>query len=85
MALMTWTKRWPTEPGLYLFFGDYKDRNFKPRLKLCCVHPISNGVMLTADGAFLFRSEQVGIFKKFEEPEPDWPEELTPEEAITSP
>jgi len=68
-----WTGEWPTEPGLYLFYGDYHDQRgafaeFKPRLKLCEVWatgPDHSGRTLVASGHFLYDSEQTGIFRRF--------------------
>lgn len=69
-----WTLEWPTEPGLYLFYGDYTKvpgGEFKPQLKLCQANAVPNGVILVAGGHFLYKSEQAGAFRPFSADIPD--------------
>ncbi len=63
-----WTLTWPTEPGSYLFYGDYKGKDFKPRMQFCHVWD-NKGRTIVADGNFLF-TDQAGAFKRLEVPEP---------------
>lgn len=85
----TWTPDWPSEPGLYLFYGDYGKPgrpSFKPRLKLCRAEWVGGSdtgvrsLMLIADGAFLYRAEQSGLFRRFEAEPPPWPSGLSAED-----
>lgn len=66
----TWTLTWPTEPGLYLFYGGHKDKPFRPRIQLC---EVWNNKVRTrvASGQVLYESEQVGVFKPFIAESPD--------------
>lgn len=60
-----WSTEWPTEPGNYLFYGNYKGQ--EPELKLCHVSKaggdLNPHIARIADGAFLYEGEQEGVFK----------------------
>jgi hypothetical protein len=83
-----WSLEWPTEPGLYLFYGDYN--GLPPKFKLCEVMVNDEGKVVgrVADGQFLYESEQVGAFRPFDEKPPPLdhmlrianPPEVTPEQ-----
>jgi hypothetical protein len=66
-----WTTEWPTERGLYLFYGNHKGE--APKFKLCEVWVNDEGEVngRVADGQFLYESEQVGVFRPFDEKPPD--------------
>ncbi len=64
-----WTEEWPTEPGTYLFYGQYTGIIHSPTLSLCHAQIAGTGegthLMLSAGASFLFPSEQYGMFAKF--------------------
>lgn len=72
-----WSNKWPTEPGTYLFFGDFKsvhDENIKPEFYLVNARFSGNGhLIFTSGGLFIWKTEVVGIWKPFTETEPNWP------------
>lgn len=71
---MTWTKTWPTEPGEYLFYGDWHPRmNMpkNPRFFLVRVRRSSNGISYVGDGRFFYSKEMLGVFKRFDESVPE--------------
>lgn len=64
---LEWTEEWPTEPGTYLFYGNYHGTKAKPHLEICKANESMNGVLtLTAGAAFLYSSEQYGMFARLE-------------------
>lgn len=70
---LAWTEEWPTEPGTYLYYGDYGKSNhedYKPRLQLCTAKlagpPDKRCLTLVASGCFLYKSEQTGMFARIE-------------------
>ncbi len=68
-----WTLEWPTEPGYYLFYGDYivsSGDEYKPRIKLCEVWSNKDRTRV-ANGQFLYKSEQAGAFKPLAIDAPD--------------
>ena len=48
-----WSYEWPTEPGLYLFYGDFRKesslRKPSPRLAICKVSLAANGIVSEYD------------------------------------
>ena len=72
------TDEWPTEPGLYLFYGGCKDKvpaDWKPKVQLCRVSGNKHGQIFRGGGGhFLYPEEQGGVFKKLEvtTPELSW-------------
>jgi len=72
-----WTKKWPTKPGLYWFYGwpwgRTKDVSFKPidpELLSVRIMQVSNGVVYVIKGTFWYKSEgAIGMFCKAELPE----------------
>jgi len=54
-----WTTEWPTEPGMYWFYGYRygKDNDEKPEMQLLEVSKIANGFMYIAEGNFMYKSE----------------------------
>jgi len=64
-----WTLEWPTEPGFYLFYGDYKGHGFKPTVQFCEVWDNKDRTAVMS-GQFLYRS-QVGAFKRLIVEPPD--------------
>lgn len=78
--LSDWSEEWPTEPGLYLFYGDYGNptkETYKARFKLVSARMAGQEpkrfLVLVGDGAFIYQSEQTGIFRKIEIEKPEWP------------
>ena len=81
-----WQHEWPTEPGLWWFYGyDYGRKNpetgfglgsVKPDLYLVKVAKIANGLCFILDGHFWGKSEQaVGMFLEADLPDlPTLPE-----------
>ena len=68
-----WSKKCPTKPGFYWFFGwpynEEKAEGRKPELNSIHVTKISNGNMVTRSGAFWFPSEMgEGLFIEAELP-----------------
>ncbi len=60
-----WTTEWPTEPGWYWFYGHKYGEDREPEFGIVRVHEISNGVMHTLDGQFMFQSEgHDGVFQQ---------------------
>jgi hypothetical protein len=65
-----WTKKWPTKPGRYWFFGWPYGRQWeiggkfkKPELNCVNVWKVSNGIMLIREGSFWGESEgSIGLF-----------------------
>jgi len=72
-----WSEEWPTEPGLYLFYGDrFKKADnplFKPDFFLCKVRAASNAMMYIAGDNFMYESQGYGVFKPITEPVPEIP------------
>lgn len=73
---MKWTKEWPKKAGNYWFYG-YRygkiscGRKCEPEYCFVKVSEISNGLMFTADGQFMFKNEtEDAHFQEFELPEP---------------
>ena len=53
-----WHNEWPTELGWYWFYGwCWSDRNHDAELHLVRVRKVSNGVMRTTNGHFLWEAE----------------------------
>ena len=56
-----WTMEWPTEPGLYWFYGWSskwaRESCAKIRVDMVNVHAISNGVMYSMSGQLMFVQE----------------------------
>ena len=83
-----WTKEWPQEPGLYLFYGGDgrpDDPGFSCRMSLCRARWARSGdvryLQLKTDQGHLNQDEQSGVFCRLMVPEPDWPipgEDTTP-------
>ena len=73
---MKWTKDWPTEEGTYWFYGYRYKRvscgsNCDPEYCLVEVFKVSNGLMITTNGQFMYESEtEEAYFQKAELPEP---------------
>lgn len=68
-----WTKEWPKEPGLYLFYGHRKSDQSEKRLRWRLVTVVIGGDGLVhryAESEFFYESEQYGRFKKFTEAPP---------------
>ena len=71
-----WTKGFPQEVGLYWMYSYRYGRiscgnPTKPEFSLVQVRKVSNGLMYSADGQFLFESEpEEAWFMKTEYPEP---------------
>jgi len=68
-----WSTEYPTEVGLYWFYGYRYGRNqgAKPEYALCEVFKISKGLMIKASGTIMFKSEvEEPHFLKAEYPEP---------------
>ena len=69
---LEWTPEWPQELGTFLFYGDFKGANWKPRLHLCTVWRAgSGGLMYDAGSHFLSPDQEVGMFARIEVEEPD--------------
>ena len=73
---MKWTKEWPKKAGNYWFYG-YRygkiscGRECEPEYCFVEVREISNGLMFTANGQFMFKCEtEDAHFQKAELPEP---------------
>jgi hypothetical protein len=69
-----WTQEWPTKPGFYWFYGISKFLaqfpNHKPELVLMEVREISNGVIYSTRGQFLFKSNiKIAWFRKAKLPD----------------
>jgi len=58
---LEWTKEWPTEVGLYLFYGGFKKSNIK-KLSVCEVVKVRNSLVYMAAYSFLYKGESVGVF-----------------------
>lgn len=57
-----WTNKWPTTPGWYWFYGRHYGED-KHSLGMVRVVQISNGLMHTLNGHFMFKSEgHKGVF-----------------------
>lgn len=72
-----WTSEWPTEPGIYLFYGDIvglKPEQLNPRFMIVdCFQPNHGGVILSGGGVFMYKKEWKGCFRPFSEAPPaDW-------------
>jgi hypothetical protein len=69
---MEWTIEWPSEVGVYWFYGwDYGLTNAPAKFHLVEVHQALNGVVLVMDGAFMFKSEgHMGVFAPIQLPDP---------------
>ena len=63
-----WSLKWPTESGLYLFFGGREGR--LPEFHLVRVVNNDGNVSCLSD-EFLYQSEQVGAWRPFDEKPPD--------------
>jgi len=69
-----WTKEWPTESGLYWFYGflwyqHYRDGD-NPKLVSVEAKPASNGIMYVAKGTFIYKIEgHMGFWRKADLPE----------------
>ena len=60
-----WTKEWPTEPGWYWFYGHLYGEDRDSEYGIVRVYEISNGVMRTIDGQFMYEADgHDGIFTK---------------------
>jgi len=59
-----WTKTWPTEPGMYWFYGwPFGEKSHKPELNLVRLWAVSNGVIMIRDGTSWFKNEGgIGMF-----------------------
>ncbi|NQS88493.1 hypothetical protein HQ584_01705 [Patescibacteria group bacterium] len=59
---MKWSKKWPTEEGIYWFYG-YRYGKIscgsenKPEYMMVTVYKISNGFMYTGNGQIMYESE----------------------------
>jgi len=64
-----WSLKWPTESGLYLFFGGREGETTKFHL----VQVVNNdgNVSYLGGAEFLYWSEQVGAWRPFDEKPPD--------------
>lgn len=65
-----WSSIWPTEPGMYLFYGNFLNvSGTKPRIMICKATVSANGHLMFYSGVtFLFPTEWKGVFKPFEIP-----------------
>lgn len=65
---MTWSRKWPTEPGFYWFYGrlSSSERAFG----ICRVPTIGSVVVFVTDkGVYVHREGEVrGFFKRIREP-----------------
>lgn len=67
-----WTLEWPTEPGLYLFYGGFRGHGPEhDAMHLCHVFKNRNGIHRTLGNRFLYESEEQGAFKRLTEEPPD--------------
>lgn len=82
---MNWTAEWPTEPGLYWFYGwlwlnkNWETEGRKPEFDLIKVHKNSRGdVICITNGNFMFKEERhMGLWKLVDLPElPDLDQHL---------
>ncbi len=80
---MKWSKEWPIKEGIYWFYG-YRygktscGRDCEPEFCLVRVDKISNGLMFTAEGQFMYKSEvEEGHFQKAVLPDPPSTKKLT--------
>ena len=48
---------WPTEPGYYWFWGYCYGKDRGKELVLCKVGQIANGLMVSANGHFIFKQK----------------------------
>jgi len=70
-----WTHEFPTKPGKYWFYGYRYGKTpcgteADPELMIMDFRKISNGVMASVDGQFVFKSElEEPHFKKFVPPD----------------
>ena len=75
MKSNSWSKEKPTEPGTYLFYGDYVSldrRNvLRPRFHVCEVSKMRNGLAYVAGGQFLHDGHFYGVFRPMVETPPD--------------
>jgi len=74
-SIDNWTHKWPTEPGMYWFYGfcwrKMRDEPEEPEMYLVKVRKISNGLMCITDGHFIYKAEGAeGMWLKAELPEP---------------
>lgn len=56
---MEWKSEWPTEPGYYWFYGKPYRNEFrrKPELNFVKISKCGNGLLITREGAFWYKSE----------------------------
>lgn len=65
-----WSRTKPTEPGLYLFYGEVKGYG-SVRFALVDVRATPNGIEYIAEGQFLYPNElDGGAFRPFDEKPP---------------
>jgi len=67
-----WSTEWPTEVGLYWFYGElYRPLSCrpKPELELVSARKISNGYMYVANGQFVGQEGMQGLWQKAQLPE----------------
>lgn len=64
-----WTETWPTEVGVYLFYGDLNfkrsDSHFIAKFYVLEVWEIANGIAYVSNGQFAYPREGYGMFRKF--------------------
>ena len=69
-----WAQGLPTEPGIYLFYGDYccdvgEDGMRRPNLAqfmICTARRVRDGgLVISAGGQFLYASEAIGVHAPF--------------------
>lgn len=72
-----WSQEIPTETGLYWFYGDPHSNTLKPidskfvKIYIVEIKPISNGVMYTCYGHFIWPAKiHPGWWMKLEAPSP---------------
>ena len=70
-----WTETWPTEPGLYWFYGWTSEfvKNYGREPKLSFVRVMrgaGTNIIRITEGAFLYKEEgAIGFFKPLDPPE----------------
>jgi len=69
MIMNCWTKEWPKEPGLYLYYGGFKDN--LPQMQLCTVSLNNKKLHYMTEARFLYPQDQEGAFRPFDEKPPD--------------
>lgn len=68
---LEWKNKWPTQVGCYWFYGYPYGRGSKPEWNFINVIKISNGTMVTRNGAFWFEKEGwIGRFSEIQLPQP---------------